>query len=124
MQSYGEALQAGTNALRFGCEENLPAIGASALKVDRIDVVEKIVIPRMLAKKDSEPNKNDRMGLIAFLAYYGLNSTNEALFIKALRDVKRNDLRDRSDLRHTIKDGCGLFKSRETEQICKQLIEN
>jgi hypothetical protein len=75
----------------------------------------------MLAKKDSEPDRDDRMSLIAFIAYYGLNSTNEALYIKALRGVKRSDLRDRSDLRRTIKDGCELFKTKEAEQICKEL---
>jgi hypothetical protein len=122
-ESHDEALEAGTNALVFGCEDNLTSIGADALRVNRMDVVENMVVPRMLAKKDFESDKHYKMEMVTFLTLYSLVSTNESLYIKALNGVKRSDVRDRPDLRDCVKEGCKLFKAKEAEQICKELIE-
>ncbi|HEX5222343.1 MAG TPA: hypothetical protein VFZ59_22510 [Verrucomicrobiae bacterium] len=120
-ESYDAAVQTGTNALSFGCEENLPALGAAALRVHRTDVLENLVIPRMLAKKDSDPDSQYRQEMRTFLAYYSVISTNETLFVKALRGVKRNDVGPGSDLGRCIKEGCELFKTKEAERICREL---
>jgi hypothetical protein len=123
-EAYNEALEAGTNAIKFGCERNLAVTGADALRIGRVDVVEKLLVPRMLARKDSEPDASSRREIITFLVYYSVNSTNEALYLKALRSVKPGDVRESADLLRCVRAGCELFKSRETEQLCRQLIKN
>lgn len=122
--SYKEAFEAGTNAIKFGCEKNLAVTGADALRVGRVDVVENLLVPRMLARKDSEPDESSRREIITFLVYYSANTTNEALYIKALRGAKPTDVKASPELRRCINTGCQIFKTKEAEQICKELTKN
>lgn len=120
--SYDKAFEIGTNALALGCEKNLITLGMIALQTGHSDTVEKLV-PRLLALKNKEADPPTKREMLSLLTCYSVITTNKQLFISALQGEKAKDLRPNRDLQSWVKKGCELFKAKETEQICKELIE-
>lgn len=119
--NYGKALEAGTNSLRFGCDDNLVPLGMLALEAKQHAIIESEILPRLMIRKDVETDVEIRREVLNFLVAFSVQRQNEELFVKALRGVSARDLGRNQDLRQWIKRGCGIFRAKETEKLCEQL---
>ncbi len=120
---YGEALQTGTNALRLGCENNIVIVGILALDAGRNDLMENMIVPRLLVLKDTEKGVDKKREMLNVLVMHSVNTTNRALFVKSLRGVTLVDLKANPHLRGCVRSGCRLFDAKETEKLCDELTE-
>lgn len=118
---FSEAVEIGTNSLRFGCEKNLVPLGMLALQLRRDDIIKEMVIPRLLRQKDTEKDVIIRREILNFLVAYSVEVKDKELYVRALDGVEARDLGFNQDLRKWVKKGCQLFKAKETEKLCGEL---
>ena len=89
MHLYDQAVSAYTNAARLGDDEIYAVLGAAALAADRLDILQDIVVPRLLdLKEDARFSLKKRLEMRVILAGYSLRADKQDIFIKALDDVK------------------------------------
>jgi hypothetical protein len=124
LKSYEEAIAALTNAVRLGDEENYVGLGLAALGTNRLDILQSIVVPHLLERKDSgEINK--RLDMIGILVTYSLIEGREDVFVKALEGLRVEDVStvvERDDiLKHSIVAGWKQFHPKKVEPLCREV---
>jgi tetratricopeptide (TPR) repeat protein len=125
LKSYDDAIAAYTNAARLGDDKNDLALGLAALAVDRMDVLEKIVIPRLLEQMNEadefpEKKRNQMRGCIIA---YAIKLGKKEVFIQAVTGVDFSKLYQWPDLENVITLACKKFKGPDIDQIRKKLAE-
>ncbi|MCO5050770.1 MAG: hypothetical protein M9920_00490 [Verrucomicrobiae bacterium] len=128
LERNDEAFVAATNVLRLGSDRNITAGAYLALKNDRLDVYESMMLNRMLALKDSKTNsvgdvldEKDRLDTVTSLVAYSLKAKKGKVFARAIQGVTLKQIKSREDLQTIVEAGCEMFSSKETEDLCKRL---
>ena len=128
LERYYEAFVAATNVLRLGSDRNITSGAALALKANRLDVYEGMMLNRLLALKDSKTNsvgdvldEKDRLDTVASLVAYSLKAKKGDVFARAIQGVTFKQIKSREDLQTYVEAGCEMFPSKETADLCKRL---
>ena len=122
MTNFSVALSAYTNAVRLGDDISYPALGASALKTDRLDIVSNM-IPRFLALKSSNmlTNRNQALQLATVLVIYSLRTEQQNIFTNALANFEPKEILAHDDLTFLVKEGCKEFQGKDIEKVRQEL---
>lgn len=125
MKSYDEAIWALTNAIRLGDARNCRGLGGAAIAADRMDILEKIVVPRLLIQinETDEFPENQRVEMRWILSVYALKTDKKEIFIQAVTGVDFSKLYQWPDLQNAITLGCKKFKGPDIDQIQRKLAE-
>ena len=123
LKSYYEAIAAYTNAIRLGDEKNCLGLGIAALAVDRIDILEKIVVPRLLVQMNEtdefpEKKRNQMRGCIIG---YAFKSDKKGIFIRVVTGVDFSKIYQWPELENLITLGCKKFKGPDIDKIRQEL---
>jgi len=121
MKEFNGALIAYTNAVLFGDDNSYPALGLTALKVDRLDVISN-TLPRLLALKSSKAtNRNQALQLATVMIAYSLRTNQKDVFIKAVEGFDPKDILTHDDVAFLVKQGCNEFKGKDIDSIQQAL---
>jgi len=121
-RSYNEALAAGTNAIRLGSERNIAGVGGIALHTERMDVLEGVIVPRLLVLKgDSSTAADSKQSMLSVLVAYSLKAKKKEIFVKALEGVDAKLIIADPKLKANVELGCEYFDAKETEKLCSRL---
>lgn len=128
LKRYDEAFFAMTNVIRLGSDRNINTVAGLALKFDRLDVFEGMMLNRLFVLKDSKTNsvgdvfdEKDRLDTVKSLVAYSLKAKKGEVFAQAIQGVSLKQIKSRGDLQTYVEAGCEMFSSKETEDLCKRL---
>jgi hypothetical protein len=122
MNDFNGALSAYTNAVRLGDDLSYPALGLTAIKLDRLDVVREIV-PRLLVLKNSKNvSRNQGLQLATVLLVYSLKTDQKELFMKAIEGFDPKEILAHDDVTFPVRQGCNQFKGKDIDSI-RQVFE-
>ena len=104
MKSYNEAIDAYTNAVRLGDKKNIPALGFSALAVDRLAVFENMALAPMLTSMNDVEHfpEKERIEMKCLLIAYSLKTDKKEVFIKTLAETDTHGLSDWKELKDLV----------------------
>ncbi len=121
-RSFDEAVAAGTNAIRLGSQRNLALLGGAALAIDRMDVLESMIVPRLLVLKDVAGTPDEEKGpMINTLVVYSLNANKKEVFVKAIEGVDAALILSDHRLKRNVELGCEYFETKESEKLYNQI---
>lgn len=127
LHAWKESFSAGLKAAALGDDENYTALGVSALKCNRMDVLKRTIIPRLLMYRDDDRfEPEDRSAMRQVLVIYALrvpqDSEAEDIFCKAITGVSIEDVnRQGGNFAQKIHEGCERFKSKAAQELCQKL---
>ena len=125
LRSFEDGFAAGTNALRLGCEKNITATAGVALQLNRLDVFESMIAPRLLVLKDAkETLRDDKREILIVLVLYSLQANKKDVFTKALQGVDAEMILAEPKLKRYVELGCDRFGAAGTEQICNKILQS
>jgi tetratricopeptide (TPR) repeat protein len=123
LANFEEALPALTNAVTLGDKDCCSLVSMCALKLNRLDIV-KDSLPCLFDLKENAKEKSDRTDAIFMIVAYAANADREDLFVKALADVKAEDVAARSDLTKIVTALCDRFQAKQVQPLCEKLKAN
>jgi hypothetical protein len=123
MKNYDVATKALLKAEQFGDEKNDLALGIAALAVNRLDILEKVVVPHLLVQiyDGAKFPEKQRIQMRGCLIAYALKTDKEDIFIKAVVGVDLSKISEWSELKDQIALGCRVFKGPDIDTIRQEL---
>ena len=123
LKSYEDGVTALANAVRLGDDKNYIPLGATALSINRMDVFDNLLLPRLLnaINDPSRFSEDDCLDMRRLLIAYAVRQDKEDVFVKAISNLDARAILGKSDFQDAVSTGCAKFKSKQAESLCRQL---